>query len=129
MAVKKQFVVFLKSKEGALAKLTRELNREKLNLVAFNAPEFTGHGIIRFLVDEPARARRILDRGKYHYAVDDVVTVAMGKSPGGLATIAKKLATAGININYVYGSARDDKAGALLVFGVNDPKVADQLLN
>jgi hypothetical protein len=127
MAIRKQFVVFMKSKEGALAQLTRDLGREKLNLIAISAPDASGFGTVRFLVDEPSRARRILERRKYTYATEDVITIVIQNKPGGLANLARDLANAGIDIKYVYGSATDIKGKAFLVLGVDEPKVANQI--
>ena len=128
MAIHKQFVVFMRSKEGAMAQLTRDLSREKLNLLALYAPDASGYGIIRFLVDEPSRARRILERRKYTYATEDVVTTTLQHKPGGLANVARELANAGIDIKYAYATASDVKGKALLVLAVDEPKVANQII-
>ena len=66
-----------------------------------------------------ARARAVLHKGGYTVLAKLVLTVTAQNKPGELERICKRLARAGVNVNYVYGSTpRGD--GSTLVFGVSD---------
>ena len=126
MAVKTQFSVFLPNKPGQLGRLTGALSRAKVNIQAISVADTAESGVVRLLVDAAQKARKALARGKFASTESRVVAVCAKDVPGTLAKVAAKLAKAGININYIYGSATG--GGALLVIATDKPAKADKLI-
>src|SRR5262245_50391722 len=93
-----QLVVSLESKPGILAKLARTLADAGVNMAALCAPETTGRGKIRLLVNDLARAKEALKAANYRFSEEQAVTVVLENRPGTLAGITRKLAQARINI-------------------------------
>ncbi|MFH1730209.1 MAG: ACT domain-containing protein [Planctomycetota bacterium] len=56
------------------------------------------------------------------------LSVMLPNKPGQLASVADKLARAGVNIEYVYGSAGLGAQEVVCVFGVSDMAKAKKLI-
>lgn len=102
---KQQLTVCLSNRRGALAQLTRLLKAGRINIEALSVTETADLGLIRLVVDRPAVAVRALAKAKIACTVQPVAMVTMKDRPGVLAALTAKLAKAGIDIQYVYGSA------------------------
>ena len=63
------------------------------------------HALIRLLVDKTDKAIDLLSKGQYVFDIMPVIALEIENRPGNLAKMAKTFGEAGININYVYGSA------------------------
>jgi hypothetical protein len=76
------------------------------------------------VVDKPAAAKKVFANLGWESTAEDVVGVALTDKPGSLGSVAKKLAEAGINIQYAYtGSAKGrQKVGTF--FAVADVQAA-----
>jgi hypothetical protein len=62
------------------------------------------------------------------YVEEKVLILQVGHRPGALGRITRKLAKAGININYLYGTIEKDTNQALIVCGVSDIEAAARLM-
>jgi len=123
----KQISVFSENKPGRLASLAQALEEEKINIFAFSIAEANGFGVVRALVDHPARAHAKLTEIGFMVSFTDVIGVKMRDEPGGLYEIAKIIGDAGINIEYSY--AYSGKQAAVLVLRVDNPRYAiEQIL-
>lgn len=125
MPVKKQISIVLENKVGALFKLTAVLTKKKVNILALCIHELRDFGLLRIVVENPGKARAVLTREKLTFSATDVLAIEMLNEPGALAKIAKKLASKGINIEYMYACAAGDKA--LGIFKVSETSKADRL--
>lgn len=119
MARATQFCIGLPNKAGVLAKLCTTLTRAKVNIEAISVADSTDCCWVRLVVTPAAKAKAALTKGKYNFCTQQVVTVKAVNKPGELGRIAAKLARAGVNINYAYGSASDGKT-SLLVLSVSN---------
>ena len=127
MAVRTQFSVFLQNKPGELAKLAKALARGKVNIEAVGVAETADTGVVRLLVDQVEKGRKVLKRGKFATGEHRVIAVQAKNVPGALAKLADRLAKAKVNILYTYGSAGGGAEG-IIVFGVSDVKKASGVL-
>lgn len=82
---------------------------------------------IRLLVSNPTGARRALAKAGFRSRLENVVVVSLGDRPGTLGRTARKLARAGVNINYAYGTVTRGGKRAAIVFGVGNPGRAARL--
>ena len=122
-----QFVVQLTNQPGALAVLAEALAAAGVDLRAIGGGGIgdTGHVIMTTADDEATR--RILDAGGYTYIEGESILAEVDDRPGGMATIARALADAGVN---VYGHLFVGRWGdrATFAFVVDDPARARPIL-
>jgi len=100
----RQFSVRVANKPGELARLATALGQAGVNIRAYLACETKEASLIHFVVDSPAKAKRVFDRLATEYAEKDVLLLELPDRPGALGEAAERLARAGINIDYAYGS-------------------------
>ena len=114
-----EYCVALDNKPGTLAKLSASLAKAKVNITAISTSENTQCNWIRLVAAPGPKVKKVLVRGGYHYCSQPVLTVPVPNQPGQLAKVSDRLAKAGVNINYVYGSSGRD-AAPVLIFNVDD---------
>jgi len=119
MAKATQFCVAIMNKPGTLAKLCRTLARAKVNIVALSICENNECSWVRLVASPAATARAALTKGRFTYTTLPVLRLGLMNRPGELARVAGRLAKAGVNINYVYGS-NSDASRSTLVIGTAD---------
>jgi hypothetical protein len=85
------------------------------------------YALIRLLVDQTDKAIDLLSKGGYVFDMMPVIALEIENSPGTLAEMAKKFGEEGININYVYGSARSEEKKSLFIFSPEDIDLAAQI--
>ena len=119
-----QLTVCLENKPGQLAKLSAALKRAKVNILAVTVVDNTDTGVIRLVADSSAKAKQALKRAGMNPMQQAVLAVSMPNEPGALQEVAAKLAAAGVNINYAYGSVAKKASEGMIVLGVDDLKKA-----
>ncbi len=101
---KQQITAYLPNKVGALALATRALAAAKVNIDGLSVLENADTGIVRIIVSNANRAKKALARSGISATVQAVEMVTMTDKVGSMAAAAAKLAKAGVNINYAYGT-------------------------
>lgn len=119
MAKATEFCVGLDNKPGTLAKLCGTLKRAKVNIDAISVADNAQCCWVRMLASPAAPAKTALTKGRFHFCTQRVLTLRAANQPGELERIATKLAKAGVNINYVYGS-NAPAPSSTLVLSVSD---------
>jgi hypothetical protein len=84
------------------------------------------YSIIRVLVDRPEDARERLIELGYLLDSEPVLIFTLVNKPGMLGQVAKKLGEAGINIEYTYGSVKEDAEESIFILHVSDIEKAEQ---
>jgi hypothetical protein len=128
MAIAKQLVVMLENRPGALAELCTELAKVAVNIQAIQATEAKPIMSVRLLVGQPDTAKKVCERMGLKYVEESILTVLVGNRPGALGRITRKLANAGINIEYLYGSIDKSTKRALILCGVSDIEAASRII-
>jgi hypothetical protein len=128
VAVAKQLVVMLENRPGALAELCSGLAKVAVNIQAIQAREVKSIISVRLLVSEPDTAKRVCERMGVKYNEESVLTVLLGNRPGALGRVTRKLADAGINIEYLYGSMERSAKRALILCGVADVEAPSRII-
>lgn len=114
----KDLTVSLEDRPGQLAMLGEALGAAKINLLGVCAVTAAGKGTIHLLVDDKAAdaAKKALQgAGIWVQGERDALLKKIADRPGALGKVARKLASAGVNVDLFY-LASDTRA----VFGVND---------
>jgi len=99
----KDLTVMLEDRPGTLADLGEALGKAGVNIEGVCGFPSLGKGVIHFLVDDAAAARRVLEAAKIHVNDErDVLVLDIADRPGELGRICRKIANAGVNINLSY---------------------------
>ncbi len=128
MSIVKQLTILLENKPGALAQVCSELATKDINILAMSVLDTIDSGLIRMVVSDPARAKKVLEGDSLNVIETDVLSLEMTDKPGTLAEIARQLYKARINIEYAYVSVPPDKGKSLGIFWVSNLKKASEIL-
>lgn len=129
MPKSKEFTIRIEDKPGALGKCCRALADRGVNILAFQAYDFEGQGLIRMVVDNPRTAKRLLDAEHIYCIETEVAQVPLPNRPGELSRAASVLGEAHVNINYAYCGTEPGSNMPLVIFGVSDVAKAVPLLD
>jgi hypothetical protein len=92
-------------KVGLLAEITTALAERGINLKAICAYGVEGQAEFLLVTDDNEKAQEVLKKLGVQVNEEEVTAVEMPDEPGALQKVAKKIAEAGINISYMYGTA------------------------
>ena len=115
-----QIMVFLENRPGILADLCANLADRDINIRAITSVEATEIGVIRLILDRPQAAKEVLAEARVTYTTTECLVLEMPNYPGSFSHIARELALAGVNIDYIYATTVPDAGAALGVLGVSD---------
>jgi hypothetical protein len=113
---------------GLLSEVTSLIAGAKVNLTSICAYAMDGKAYFMMTADSGAKAKRALAPMGVALDEDDVVSLEMANRAGELHKAAKKIADAGINIEYMYATAGTGRASTS-VFATSDNKKAIRVLN
>jgi hypothetical protein len=125
----KELTVTLPDKVGLTAEMSAAFAGAKINILAITGcSDEDGEATFTLLVDDAAKAKKVLR--KLSAAVEDesVVTVEMPNKIGALQKVTHKIAEAGINIYYFYGTVGAGRISTV-VFKTADDKKTVRTLN
>jgi hypothetical protein len=115
----KHLVVKLPSRVGLLADMATTIRKAGVNLSGVLAYEMVGMGEFMFITSDDEKAAAALASFGAEISYEDVVSVVLPNELGALESVTRKIADAGINIGYVYGTTGTDTA--TIVFRTDDP--------
>ncbi len=124
----KQVSIFLENKSGRLAKVTRVLGDNGINIRALSIADTTDFGILRLIVNDPDKAYKVLKGAGFSVNATDVIAVEIPDMPGGLAGPLELLRDSNINIEYLYAFLTKASEAALVVFRVEQIDEAVRVL-
>ena len=127
MAIK-QLTVFVENKQGALVSITDTLSKHGINLRALSIAETEEFGILRLIVNDEAKAEKILKENGYLIKITNVVGVKIGDEPGKLSEALKALDEEKINLEYLYAFMSRTEKNAYVVIRVEDNVAAEKAL-
>ena len=93
-----QFVVQLRNEPGALAQLLEALAARGLDLRSIGASGIGEQGAAVLVLNDAQAARQVLRAGKYTYTESEALVTSAPDQPGAVASIARRLADAGVNL-------------------------------
>lgn len=128
MPTSRELTIQLEDRPGTLGKVCRALAERGVNIVAFQSVPSGKDSLVRFVVDNPTTAKKVMDDQGLSYTEADVAQAKLPHRPGELARVASQLGEANININYAYGGV-DPTNSPLLIFGVREVEQATAILD
>jgi len=123
-----QISVFIENSPGRLYDATRALGEAGINLRALSLVDTAGYGVLRLLVSDVAKARRLMMEMQFPARVDEVVAAEIPDRPGSLAQVLKPLLEANLNVEYMYAFTGFSSAEAVMVFRFSDNDRAIEIL-
>lgn len=124
----KQLSLFLENKPGSLSRPVRLLARAKLNILTLSVADTAQFGILRLIVRDWEKAKKLLEKGGFVVRVTDMVAIEVADAPGGLAAILAALEPTHVNLEYMYGFTQPKEGKGMLVFRFDDPDRAIEAL-
>lgn len=121
----RQISIFLQNKPGQLSQICRDLRDADINIATLSLADTSDFGIVRMIVDDHEKAKKVLAEKGHAVNVREVVAVCVPDRPGGMAEVMEALDKAGVNIEYSYAFAfhRGEKAVLVFRFGDNEKAV------
>ncbi|HAM32292.1 MAG: amino acid-binding protein [Deltaproteobacteria bacterium GWA2_65_63] len=116
----KQLSIFLENAPGRLYEALRALGEAGINLRSLCISDSSDFGVLRILVSDVAKARRVIMEKQLPARVDDVVAVEIEDTPGSLARLLYPFKEKKVNVEYMYALAGTSSGKAVMVFRFND---------
>ena len=117
----KQLALFLENKPGALSRPVKLLAKAKFNNQTLSIADTQQFGILRLVVRDWQKAKRILEQHSFVVKVSDMVAVEVADKPGGLAKVLVALEKARVNLEYMYGFTLKTEGTGVLAFRFDAP--------
>lgn len=118
----KQLSFTLPNRPGLLSEIASALAGAKVNIIAICAYEMGQTASFVMNVDSNTKAKKALAGIGADVKEEDVVVVEMPNKVGELEKVAKRIADAGINIEYVYGTTSTGKTSSCIFKTANNKK-------
>ena len=126
--IARQLSVFAENKPGSLARVTRVLNREKINIRATTISTSDAFGVINLIVDKAEEAFKALSAEGVMVVMKEVLAILIDDRPGGLDTLIQLLYTGKVNVNNAYGFVLEASKSAVFVLDVDQMERALELV-
>jgi hypothetical protein len=123
-----QISIFLENKAGRLSEVTRIFEQGRINIRALSLADTSDFGILRLIVDDNEKAKRLLKENGFTVRSTEVVAVEVQDQPGGLHQILTTLSKAGVNVEYMYAFVRQSGQNAVLIFRFDNTAAAAEVL-
>ncbi|MGI6425831.1 MAG: ACT domain-containing protein [Tepidanaerobacteraceae bacterium] len=124
----KQISVFLENKPGKLSQVTGILKEHDVDISAISIADTTEFGILRMIVNKPEKAVTAIKAARFPVSTTEVLAVEVSDKPGGLNHALQILNDAGVSIEYLYSFIKRNGNKALILFRVEDPAKAVDVL-
>lgn len=124
----KQFSVFAENRVGRLFDLTTLLKHNNVHVIGITVLDTTDSAIVRFIVDDPDKARELMVNNDYAYVECDMLVVEIADESQ-LNGVLAALFEAEINIHYIYSFIKRPEGRSAVAINVEDDDVAVQALN
>lgn len=121
----KQLSVFLENKAGELSEFTRILSKNGISIKSILLADSTDFGLVRTIVDNPEKAKAVLEDEGFSVRFTDVFGVKIDDVVGSFDKVVSILATAGINILYTYSFY--EASTGIFIFSVEKERFADAI--
>jgi hypothetical protein len=125
----KQLSIFLANRPGGLARISGMLDESGINILALAVHDTVDHAVVRLIAEPHVKALLLLEQQGLYVIEHDIITMRLDNRPGTLATIARQLAHADINIEYAYCTATEHQLQGCLVLKTDDVERTLEILS
>ena len=124
----KEISFTMPNKVGLLSEVTTAIAGAKVNITAICAYAMENSAYFMLTTDSNAKAKKTLAPLGVEIEEEDVVAVELPNKSGELEKVAKRMADAGIDIEYMYATAGGSKT-ATCIFKTADDKKTIKVIN
>ena len=124
MRVETQISAFIANRAGTLAALAADLARHAISIQAVTIATLADHAVVRLVVSDTRKALHLLGERGVLVVSSPILAVDIPDEAGALARVAQRLARAGVNIDYAYGSTPVGGGTCVTYLHVSDLKKA-----
>jgi hypothetical protein len=118
----KQLFFSVKNRTGLLSEIGNLLTNAKVNITGLCAWGMDNTAFFMLTTSSNAKAKKALSQLKVTVNEDDIITAEIPNKPGELEKVSKKIADAGIDIFYLYGTAGSGRTANCSLKTSNDKK-------
>ena len=123
-----QISIFMENKSGRLAEVTAALSEAGIAVKAMILADLSDFGVLRMLTDDPQKAKDHLKHQGFVVNSASVFTVDFDLDSKGIHQVLESLNQAKINVEYMYAFTDMVKNKMTMVFMVDDPIKASELI-
>ena len=123
----KQLTVFIENRAGRLCEVLNVLKNNKVNILSLSLADTTEFGLLRLIVDDPARGKDKLTENGFSSLLSDVSIIKIPHKVGSLQELLKAIDQSGVNIEYMYGLSIESNE-AYVVLKASDLTKLDAIL-
>ncbi len=116
----KQISVFIENRSGRLRDVANVLGKNNINIRALSLADTSDYGILRLIVNDPDKARKVLKEENFTLSETDVIAVEVSDRPGGLSEVLDIMGESGINVEYMYAFVEKSSENAVMIFRIED---------
>jgi hypothetical protein len=120
MAKVKQITAWADSMPGVIGRIAKAFGDAKINITAFTAYGTGGESPIRMHVNNPAKAKKILQNLGFRVTEEEVLRLTVPEKPSVLGDVGSRLAKAHVNADYAYATVAKGGKKVDIVIGVSD---------
>jgi hypothetical protein len=102
----------------------KALAKAGINILTLSLADTHQFGILRLVLPDWQRARKVLEDAGCVVNVTEVVAIEVPDKPGGLAAVLEVIEKAQINLEYMYAFTFGSQDTAILVFRFENPDQA-----
>jgi hypothetical protein len=122
-----QFSVFTPNRLGRLNELVGLLGAHNVHVLALTVLDTTDSSIIRIVLDDPDKARDLLQQQGFAFTESTLVVVEV-TSPDELNRLIAALLEAELNINYLYSFIPHPNGKSIVGLSMEDNEMAEQVI-
>ncbi|MEA3415483.1 MAG: ACT domain-containing protein [Thermodesulfobacteriota bacterium] len=123
-----QLSILAENKPGTLARVTKILAKEKINIRSITISSHGEFGIINAIVDHPRQAQKALGRNGLSVSLKNIIAVPIEDKPGAFDKLVQLLAGKNINIENSYGFVLESWKKAIIILDVQELEMAREIL-
>jgi hypothetical protein len=125
----RQLSLFLENRPGQLRVPCKVLGDAGIDILTMSLADTQQFGILRLVVKDWDRAKRVLEEAGCVVNVTEVLAVDVPDRPGGLASVLEAFEKASLSVEYMYAfTARERGQYATLMVRLEDPDAAAKAL-
>ena len=99
----KQLSVFIENRQGRLGEVLHVLKENNVNILSISLADTTEYGLLRLIVNDPAKGCEVLLAAGFSSMLTDVIIVKIPHVAGALQSILSLITEKNVNIEYMYG--------------------------
>ena len=124
----RQLSIFIENKKGRLTKIAQIISSAGIDIRAISVADTSGFGILRIIVDDPDRAKNVLQKSNIIVSVTDVIAVEIKDKPGEIYRVMSILSDNDIGVEYMYAFISREKNKAFIILKIENEDKAVEVL-